>query len=197
MNNCRLWYALGIVLACLLSCNSVSAETITGHYEDTTLEPTREYKEGTVITLQRGHIDTGDGGTAEDLQFTLKDKTDSYFFCSESSQSGSSKFSFVYSGIDVTFSVTDPPTLTPLGIGLSATIVADLAAVTDLTGTGLEEFGFAEFMIDLPVNGDGPATWDIKSLGAIPEPSSWLLALSGLVGLAGMSWAKKLSFRPA
>jgi hypothetical protein len=190
--NRRRWCAVGIVLACLLNCSPVSAGPLVGHYDNTTITPPA-YTVGTTIMLLGGHVDTLLGGAADDLQFQLTINNGSSFDSSQMDLTTSDpfKFSFVYNLATITFSVTDPATLTPLGGGTLATISADLTADTDLTGTGLEDLVFATFTISLPQDNGGVATWEIDPATAfVPEPSSWVLALSGLLVLAGMSWAK-------
>jgi hypothetical protein len=151
----------------------------------------------TTIMLQGGQVETSGGGTADALQFDLTSMNGSNFNASEMDTDTSEKlkFSFVYNNNTITFSVTDPATLTPLG-GLLATISADLTADTDLNGTGLEDLVFAKFTIGLTDSG-GPSKWEIDPLSSIPEPSSWVLALSGLLVLAGMRWVRPYRFRAA
>jgi hypothetical protein len=188
--NRRRWCAVGIVLACLMNGSPVSAGSIMGHYDQTTITPP-VYTVGTTIMLLGGHVDTLGGGAADDLQFQLTINNGSSFDSSQMDLTTGDpfKFSFVYNLATITFSVTDPATLTPLG-GTLATISADLTADTDLNGTGLEDLVFATFTIALQDNG-GVATWEIDAAASVPEPSSWVLALSGLLVLAGMSWAKQ------
>ena len=195
--NRRRWCAVGIVLAYLLSGSPVSAGPIMGHYDQTMITPP-VYMVGTTIMLLGGHVDTLGGGGADDLQFQLTINHGSYFDSTQMDLDTAEpfKFSFVYAATTITFSVTDPPTLTPLG-GTLATISADLTADSDLMGTGLEDLVFATFTIALPDQNGGVATWEIDPAAAVPEPSSWVLALSGLLILAGMSWAKQYRFRAA